>query len=197
MAGVPFRWVSARRVAVRYVSSRAPLSPVRATCTAPGAAPLVGLHGPPGSVCAHGSSSTGPSPLPAGACACDLCSRLSPGEGPSPSVLVLVSVAVPRADSSAPSDSSSGPWRFGGGSLPSCPLACTSRRKAPVFPREDANKTREVAHWQRSHPLSAAPQTEPGGEAGCPRHSATGPTGAPRVAPPAVVLTGAVGLAGI
>ena len=123
--------------------------------------------------------------------------RTSPGEGPSPSVLVLVSVAVPRADSSAPSDSSSGPWRFGGGSLPSCPLACTSRRKAPVFPREDANKTREVAHWQRSHPLSAAPQTEPGGEAGCPRHSSTGPPGAPRVEPPAVVLTGAVGLAGI
>jgi len=159
MAGVPFRWVSARRVAVRYVSSRAPLSPVRATCTAPGAAPLVGLHGPPGSVCAHGSSSTGPSPWTAGACAGDLWSHLSPGEGPSPSVLVLVSVAVPRADSSAPSDSPRGPRAV----VRRCPrtpspLLLASRGESPVCTGQAAHERREVAGGWASLPRCAAPQ---------------------------------------
>jgi tartrate dehydratase beta subunit/fumarate hydratase class I family protein len=66
-----------------------------------------------------------------------------------------------------------------------------------VFPIEDSNKTREVAHCQRSHPLFAAPQTEHGVEAGFPMHSSTGPTGSPRVEHTAVVMTGSVGLAGI
>ena len=41
------RWVGTRRVALRYVSSSPPLSTVRATFTAHGAAPLVVLHGHP------------------------------------------------------------------------------------------------------------------------------------------------------
>src|SRR4029434_3651171 len=49
----------------------------------------------------------------------------------------------------------------------------------------------------RPHPLSAAPQTEHGVEAGLPMHSSTGPTGSPRVEHTAVVMTGSVGLAGI
>jgi hypothetical protein len=66
-----------------------------------------------------------------------------------------------------------------------------------VFPMEDANKTVEVAHCQRSHPLFVAPQTEHGVDTGLPMHSSTGPTGSPRVEPTAVVMTGSVGLAGI
>jgi hypothetical protein len=68
---------------------------------------------------------------------------------------------------------------------------------SPVFPMEDANTTREVAHCQRSHPLSAAPQTEHGVKAGSPMPSSTRPTGSPSVELPAVVMTGAVALAGI
>jgi hypothetical protein len=70
-------------------------------------------------------------------------------------------------------------------------------RKLPVFPLEDASKTMEVAHGQRSHPLSAAPQTEHGVKAGFPMPSSTGPTGSPRVEQTAVVMTGSVGLAGL
>ena len=84
------------------------------------------------------------------------------------------------------------------GSLPSySPPSFTSLAGSPVFPMEDSNKTMEVAHCQRSHPLSAAPQTEHGVQAGSPLHSSTGPTGSPSVELPAVVMTGSVGLAGI
>jgi hypothetical protein len=76
------------------------------------------------------------------------------------------------------------------------PTLLRIRRQLPVCPLADASKTREVAPWQRFHPLSAAPQTEPGVAAGFPLPSSTGPPGSPRVEPTAVVRTGAVGLAG-
>jgi hypothetical protein len=84
------------------------------------------------------------------------------------------------------------------GSLPAySPPSFTSLAGSPVFPMEDSPKTREVAHCQLSHPLSAAPQTEHGVKAGSPMHSSTRPTGSPSVELPAVVMTVSVGLAGI
>jgi hypothetical protein len=88
-------------------------------------------------------------------------------------------------------------WSFVGLSLASFPPSLASVMRSPVFPMEDSSKTMEVAHCQRSHPLSAAPQTEHGVKAGSPMHSSTGPTGSPRVELPAVGMTGSVGLAGI
>jgi hypothetical protein len=77
----------ARRLMVRCLIP--PLSTVRATCTTPGAAPLVGLQGAPCSSCAPCSSSPGPSPWTAGAFAGSLGAQLPHGEGPSPAVLRL------------------------------------------------------------------------------------------------------------
>src|SRR5713101_7750583 len=84
------------------------------------------------------------------------------------------------------------------GSLPAySPPSFTSLSGSPVFPIANSNKTMEVAHCQRSHPLFAAPQTEHGVKAGSPMHSSTEPTGSPSVELPAVVMTVSVGLAGI
>ena len=70
---------------------------------------------------------------------------LPKARGASPSVLILVSPAFLGSDSSAPSDSPCGPWRFVGGSLASFPLAFTSLTKSPVFRIEDSNGMLQVA----------------------------------------------------
>ena len=67
--------------------------------------------------------------------------------------------AFPYSDYYAPSDSSSGPWRFVGVSLAYFPLALTSLTKSPVFDVEDSNGMVEVACCWRPHPFSTAPQS--------------------------------------
>src|SRR3989442_1127779 len=103
-------------------------------------------------------ASTEHAPWTACAFAGSLCSRLATGEGPAPSVLILVSPAFLGADSSAPSDSSGGPWRVVGVSLASCPLVLTSLTKSPVFVMSDSIKMAEVARASWPRPRSGAPQ---------------------------------------
>src|SRR5262250_557580 len=92
-------------------------------------------------------------------------SRPSPS-GPSPCMeLSYTQTTMPSLTACRASEASLG-------SLPSSsPPSFTSLAGSPVFPMEDSNTTREVAHCQRSHPLSAAPQTEQGVKTGSPMHS--------------------------
>ncbi len=103
-------------------------------------------------------ASTEHAPWTACAFAGSLCSRLATGEGPAPSVLILVSPAFLGADSSAPSDSSGGPWRVVGVSLAACPLVLTSLTKSPGFVLADAITMAEGARASWHRPRSGAPQ---------------------------------------
>ena len=153
------RWVGARRVTLRHVSSRPPFSTGRAAFTASGAAPEVLLHVEHGASVSISAASTDIHP-----CLIPfhqptlvvqrghslrvrwvLCSpltfvlRTSPGSGPSPSVLVLVYVAFPRSDYYAPSDCLLGLGVFVGVSLTYSPPSLTSLAGSPVFVIEDSS----------------------------------------------------------
>ena len=137
----------------RYVSSIPPLSTVRATFPAHGAAPVVGLHGQPGSVCAPVSRSTVPSPWTACAFAGSLWSPLAKGEGPSPSVPILMCVAVPRADSEAPSAFS---WGLGVALGAPCPTLPSPAHPPGTLPCSSCRTPTACWRWRDAdHPVPA------------------------------------------
>ena len=143
--GVQLSWVGARRVPLRPVSSRPPLSTGRAPFKASGSAPPI--HAPSKVLAAFLPLAFAPrdASCPACASAKSLWASLFGGSGPSPSGLLLVCTAVPCADASAPSDSPSRPQRFVGLSRAACPPSCASCRRSPVCPREDAHAMLSVA----------------------------------------------------